>query len=200
MDKLNNLRDKAYRCAVKHGWHEENLSDEYFLCMIIADLMEAVEADRKKHHANLDEFILETTDLNGNPRNGIGNHWIDSFETYIDGTVEERLANVCIRLFDISVLRNINFSSVSFPISNSAEHIESRKKLSFTEWCYDVTRVIVRYNKDKFPIGYLLVGILQEMCCIAEIIDFNILLFIELKIKYLSVKKKNDIDKRTNAW
>ena len=25
---LNKLRDKAYQCAVAHGWHEENLSDE----------------------------------------------------------------------------------------------------------------------------------------------------------------------------
>ena len=29
---LNKLRDKAYQCAVAHGWHEENLSDEHFLC------------------------------------------------------------------------------------------------------------------------------------------------------------------------
>lgn len=28
---LNKLRDKAYQCAVAHGWHEENLSDEHFL-------------------------------------------------------------------------------------------------------------------------------------------------------------------------
>lgn len=28
MKDLNELRDKAYQCAVEHGWHEENLSDE----------------------------------------------------------------------------------------------------------------------------------------------------------------------------
>ena len=44
---LNELRDKAYRNAVAHGWHEENLSDEHFLCLVISELMEAVEADRK---------------------------------------------------------------------------------------------------------------------------------------------------------
>ena len=31
---LNKLRDKAYQCAVAHGWHEENLSDEHFLCLV----------------------------------------------------------------------------------------------------------------------------------------------------------------------
>ena len=48
---LNELRDKAYQCAVVHGWHEENLSDEHFLCLVISELMEAVEAYRKGSHA-----------------------------------------------------------------------------------------------------------------------------------------------------
>ena len=39
MKNLNELRDKAYQCAVAHGWHEENLSDELFLCLVISELM-----------------------------------------------------------------------------------------------------------------------------------------------------------------
>lgn len=38
---------------VAHGWHEENLSDEHFLCLVISELMEAVEADRKGIHVLL---------------------------------------------------------------------------------------------------------------------------------------------------
>ena len=53
---LNQLRDKAYQCAVAHGWHEENLSDEHFLCLVISELMEAVEADRKGMHAKRYNF------------------------------------------------------------------------------------------------------------------------------------------------
>lgn len=53
---LNELRDKAYQCAVAHGWHEENLSDEHFLCLVISELMEAVEADRKGKHAKVAMF------------------------------------------------------------------------------------------------------------------------------------------------
>lgn len=48
---LNELRNQAYRNAVVHGWHEENMSDEHFLCLVISELMEAVEADRKESHA-----------------------------------------------------------------------------------------------------------------------------------------------------
>ena len=53
---LNKLRDKAYQCAVAHGWHEENLSNEHFLCLVISELMEAVEADRKGKHAKVAMF------------------------------------------------------------------------------------------------------------------------------------------------
>ena len=44
---LNELRDKAYRNAVTHGFHDEELSNEHCLCLVISELMEAVEADRK---------------------------------------------------------------------------------------------------------------------------------------------------------
>lgn len=45
---LNELRDRAYKTACEHGWHEENLSNEHNLCLVISELMEAVEADRKR--------------------------------------------------------------------------------------------------------------------------------------------------------
>lgn len=51
MIELNELRDKAYRNAVVHGWHEESLSNEHFLCLVMSELMEAVNADRKGKRA-----------------------------------------------------------------------------------------------------------------------------------------------------
>lgn len=39
---LNELRDKAYQCAVEHGWHDEDLSDEHFLCLGISELIETM--------------------------------------------------------------------------------------------------------------------------------------------------------------
>lgn len=53
---LNKLRDKAYQCAVLHGWHEEKKSNRHWLCLVISELMEAVEADRKGRHANVNMY------------------------------------------------------------------------------------------------------------------------------------------------
>lgn len=154
---LNKLRDKAYQCAVAHGWHEENLSDEHFLCLVISELMEAVEADRKGRHADTKKFnqkmdyYIHEMKLYGE---NYDKAYRDTFEYYLKDSVEDELSDACIRLLDLAGLRNINLSSVSFPISNSAGHIESRRKLSFTELCYDVASLIARYNKDCFPIVF----------------------------------------------
>lgn len=174
MKNLNDLRDKAYQCAVAHGWHEDNLSDEHFLCLVISELMEAVEADRKGNHADTDAFnkYYNCVDFKEN------------FERQIKGTVEEELADACIRLLDLAGLRGISLSSVPFPFHHRKEYKEERSKLTFTEWVYDVIRPIARYNKDNYPIGYLFIGVLQELFCKAEIMGFDLLWFIKQKMKY----------------
>lgn len=44
---LNELRDCAYLTAKEHGWHDKELSDETYLMLIITEIAEAVQADRK---------------------------------------------------------------------------------------------------------------------------------------------------------
>lgn len=50
---LNALCDRAYKIACEHGFHDNELSNEHCLCLVISDLMEAVEADRKNRHFDL---------------------------------------------------------------------------------------------------------------------------------------------------
>lgn len=40
----NELKDKAHSNAVKHGFWEGRPSDKHFLCLVISELMEAVNA------------------------------------------------------------------------------------------------------------------------------------------------------------
>ena len=44
---LNELKDRAYKIAKSHGWHDKELSDETYLMLIITEIAEAVQADRK---------------------------------------------------------------------------------------------------------------------------------------------------------
>lgn len=49
MDKidLNALRDRAYKTDCEHGFHDEELSNEHCLMLVITELSESVKADRK---------------------------------------------------------------------------------------------------------------------------------------------------------
>ena len=54
---LNELRDEAYSIAKANGWHEEEHSDSHWLMLIITEIAEAVQADRKDKHAYKDKFL-----------------------------------------------------------------------------------------------------------------------------------------------
>ena len=46
-EDLNKLRDRACRCAREHGFHDKDNSDEYFIALVMTELAEAIDADRK---------------------------------------------------------------------------------------------------------------------------------------------------------
>ena len=100
---LNELRDWAYKNAVDHGWHEKDLSDEHFLCLVISELMEAVEADRKGSHGDIEAFnrYYDRIDFEEN------------FERQIKDTVEDELADACIRLLDLAGLRKADLGETN---------------------------------------------------------------------------------------
>lgn len=66
----NELAQRAYENAKEHGFHE-GYGLNHYLCLIITELCEAVEADRKRHRANLSG-------------GGAGGGWLHSFEVLRD--------------------------------------------------------------------------------------------------------------------
>lgn len=162
---LNELRDKAYQCAVTHGWHEENLSDEHFLCLVISELMEAVEADRKGMYADIEAF---------NKYNGYVD-FKENFERQIKGTVEEELADACIRLLDLAGLRSVDLDCFDFEGSDTEDY----SNMSFTESMF---RICV-YITDNLYRTELFI-LLNKICAFCHDRNIDIFWHIELKMKY----------------
>ena len=184
MIELNELRDKAYRNAVAHGWHEENLSNEHFLCLVISELMEAVEADRKGKHADRKSFIKHYEDEE--PHDSA--NFMYSFTRFIKGTVEEELADACIRLLDLAGLRQLELT-----YTNS---LAIMSKMSFTEYIYCLCSFITNPDKSNSKwldnhISYCLGWIFSW--CRAKNID--IAWFIEQKMKYNELRPYKHGDK-----
>lgn len=180
--ELNKLRDEAYQNAVEHGWHDENLSTEHFLCLIISELMEAVQAERKGKRADVAKFKeWQGNNIAFNEETRV-RRFQEDFEAYIKDSVEDECADVCIRIFDLAGLKGVNFSGVSYPYSIS---IHELRKLTFTEWCFDITAVITRYNHSfGFAMDAVFIKIIDEMYFMSKIKGFDLLWHIELKMKY----------------
>lgn len=88
---INGYVRKAHDTAKAHGFHDVKYSDEHLLCLIVSELMEAVEADRQGRRAAVEMF--EDAMYYKRPT--------EAYEAYIKGSIEEELADTTIRIFDL---------------------------------------------------------------------------------------------------
>lgn len=183
---LNKLRDKAYQCAIAHGWHEENLSDEHFLCLVISELMEAVEADRKGKHAKVamfKEWQGNSVPLTEETRK---RRFMEDFEAFIKGTVEEELADACIRMLDLAGLRGYDLDSFDYEGSDTEDYSD----MTFTESMF---RICV-YVTDNFYRDEPFI-LLNEIFAFCRDRNIDIFWHIKQKMKYNELRPYKHGDK-----
>lgn len=132
---FNELRNKAYQCAVAHGWHNKRKSNQHWLCLVISELMEAVEADRKANHAEkkyYEERLSKSLVCRGlHPSMPKEKGLRIAFQDFIKDTVEDELADACIRLFDFAGVVNADLNDIDYERSST----ENYSELTFTEPC-----------------------------------------------------------------
>ena len=100
-EELNSLKERAYKTAVAHGFHEEEKPDAYWLGLVMSEMGEAINADQKGLHA---DAVLFNDDLSKMS-------FKDSFEAHIKDSVEDELADVVIRLLDFAGLKGYELST-----------------------------------------------------------------------------------------
>lgn len=169
---LNELRDKAYQCAVSHGWHDEDLSDEHFLCLVISELMEAVEADRKGCHADIEAFnkYYDCIDFEEN------------FERQIKDTVEDELADACVRLLDLAGLRKADLGETN---EDELKCSEGFFDWTFTESIFSIVCDITDLDFfDKYPFDAYLRASIRLIMGFAVKRNIDIFWHIEQKMRY----------------
>lgn len=111
-EELNALKERAYKTAVEHGFHEEEKSDAYWLGLVMSEMGEAVNADRKGLHADTKKFEVDLAIF----------PFDFSFEKQIKDSVEDEIADIVIRLLDFAGLKgyelryknNITQSDIEF--------------------------------------------------------------------------------------
>lgn len=166
----NEYRDEAFATAKRNGFHEEECSVEHFKCLIISEMMEAVEADRLAHYANLKGYFDAMWNM----------PYDENFGQNIKDTVEDELADVCIRIFDLAGYKNIDLNEAMQKVTYN-----SCLSGTFTEYIYRAVRVL----SAREPLGVSLARTLTRILKIAEQNDIDIETHIRLKIDYNKGRK-----------
>ena len=174
---LNELRDEAYAIAKANGWHEQEHSDEHCLMLIITEIAEAVQADRKDRHADVAGFmewqgkdfsLLEETRTR---------RFKEDFEEYIKNTVEDELADVVIRCLDLAGLRGFDLKEVA----TLAEEFESLKEeKNFIALCYVLSGISTCDDSTEEKV----IGIIAVVLKYCELTGIDIGFFIRAKMDY----------------
>lgn len=101
--ELNALKDRAYKTAIAHGFHEDERPDAFWLSLVMSEMGEAINADRKEMHADTKGFIhyMDATKF----------YFRKAFDSYIKDSLEDELADIVIRLLDFAGLRGCDLST-----------------------------------------------------------------------------------------
>jgi len=94
---VNKLRDEAFNCAEKKGFHEENNFGQAMM-LVVTELSEAVEAHRGERWSKAIAHPLDVW----NGKEPFKGRIKANYENYVRGSVEEELADAVIRIADIA--------------------------------------------------------------------------------------------------
>ncbi len=171
---LNKLSNEIYLANVAKGFHDKKISNDTLLMLIVTELSEAVEADRKNKRADLDAFEKNLINDETLPISFTFN-----FEIYIKDSIEDELADTVIRLLDLSGLRKYLLSDAILLQATVA------KNKSFPENIFAICKDLVCYRYSETErILYALLNI-ERLCNMLEI---DLWKHVKLKMNYNSFR------------
>ncbi len=177
LKKLKNWSKEIYKIASEHGWHEEYKPDGLWMALIMSEIGEAVEADRKNSHTVLPdkdiEYVYEKTK---DKECAYTFPFGCTYEACIKGTVEEEFADIAIRLLDFAYMK------WGSGIDYSYERMYKPGKYDFAENAWHLCKDILNngYMDVSNALGYVIDW--------ADDLGINLEKHIEWKIKYNEIR------------
>lgn len=171
----NEFAYKAHENAKDKGFWQERLSNEHCLMLVVTEIAEMVEADRKDKRAKKEEYLKHIAI--GVPAHA---HSPAGFEAFIKNSVEDEMADIAIRLADLAGALGLDFDNIISRNSN-----RDFAKFSLTENAIMLVRGLTKPSAiiDKrilFGFNYVFAW--------AESMNIDLWFFIEQKMKYNALR------------
>lgn len=174
----NELKEKAHANAVNHGFWQERFSNEHYLMLVVTEIAEAVESDRKDMRAFLVQF---EAGLKYTPKNVTHNErFVSVFNNVIKSSIEDEMADIAIRLADLAGALGIDFDKM-----NLCKYHRAFDKFTFTENAFALTKGLSRSN---ISIERRILFGLDYVFNWAESLNIDLWFFIEQKMKYNALR------------
>ena len=178
-ESLNNWVVRAYDIACSHGFHDVKRSDAHYMMLVLSEVGEMVEADRKNRHAFVgDKLDISSTDF------------AEWFEKNIKDTLEDELADVCIRLFDFAGVKHWTFDG--FPDDMKQDFDNLFGSMSLCERAFSLSTLVVdgiRTTNDDEMCN----NIACALCfcfCLADDLVIDLAWHIDAKMEYNDSREK----------
>ena len=173
-EKVQELIKRAYSIAATHGFHEVDRSNAHFLMLVVSEIGEMVEADRKSRRA----FVGDKLSISDET-------FAEWFESNVKDTLEDELADVVIRICDFLGTRHIE-PLILEETSTSDDWANLWGKDSINEQCYGLTKIITHIDEDTSAddISSLLGASLAWCFDFADFHKFDLLWHVEQKMRY----------------
>lgn len=166
------LSQKAHENAVSHGFWDERHPAEHCLMLIITEISEAVEADRKGRRADAEMYEAERlADMDSGK----------AFERHIKDTVDDEFADVMIRLADQAGALHIDFDKLMTP-----RYFRQFSNYLFTENAFALVKGLCRQDiniNKRIQWGLVYVKMWSES------LHINIAWHIEQKMRFNATRE-----------
>lgn len=166
----NELSKRAHSNAISHGFWDKYLSDEHCLMLIVTEIAEMVEADRNGDRAGVGAKLLlkQGTDK--------GEPFMSAFEAHVKNTVEDEMADIVIRLFDLAGHLFIDFNKLP-----PCRYYRAFRAFSFTENAFALCKGLA---KEKIAISKRILFALDYVHEWAKVEHIDLNWHVEMKMAY----------------
>lgn len=182
-DLLNLWIHDAYTIAMSKGFHNKPLNKPYYLMLIVTEISEAIDADRKKRHVtesipaperNVDSIsIMDEADRFTPNRRTI--EWLDYFERNVKNTFEDEMADIIIRCCDF--LGAIGITEV--PVRNFSYSHPYPDVFGELGWYWECL-----LHLENHPIEERLTALINAVCDYCNLIGIDIVSHVWGKMIY----------------